>query len=170
MTAPTTASMDTIDVEARVTKAMDGLLRDDSYLLEHDANERSITHRLAVHLAIEFPGWHVDCEYNRDGHEPKRLALPKRTDVASDDEHATTVFPDIVVHHRGTRANLVVIEAKKSTNVDDGAWDQRKLAAFTKQLGYRTTVFIKLVTGSSDVAAELAFASGRTVRRFRPSM
>jgi hypothetical protein len=44
----------------------------------------------------------VDPEYNRDGHEVKR-------------SDGVIVVPDVIVHHRGTSDNLLVIEVKKST-------------------------------------------------------
>ena len=42
-----------------ICAALYALLEDDSYLLEKDVNERSISHRLACHLQREFPTWHV---------------------------------------------------------------------------------------------------------------
>lgn len=158
--------MEQADLDQRLIRAVESLLRGDGYLLEHDANERSITHRLAMHLVPEFDGWNVDCEYNRDGHEPKRLNLPRRHAVADDDEHATTVFPDIIVHRRGTQQNLLVIEAKKSTNPDDGAFDRRKLRAFADpaQLGYQFAVFVLLYSGTNDISATLEFPNGRKIR------
>lgn len=36
----------------------------DRDLLVMDVNERSISHKLAEHLAREFDEWDVDCEYN----------------------------------------------------------------------------------------------------------
>ena len=56
------------DVKRRVIAAICALYRHDRELLDVDANERSITHKLAEHLQREFPEWHVDCEYNRVGH------------------------------------------------------------------------------------------------------
>ena len=56
------------DVKKRVIAAICALYRHDRELLAVDANERSITHKLAEHLQREFPEWHVDCEYNRVGH------------------------------------------------------------------------------------------------------
>ena len=53
------------DVKRRVIAAICALYRHDRELLDVDANERSITHKLAEHLQRKFPGWHVDCEYNR---------------------------------------------------------------------------------------------------------
>lgn len=46
-----------------------------------------------MHLADEFPDWDVDCEYNRNGHEPKTLNLAVGQ-ARTDDEDGRTVFPD----------------------------------------------------------------------------
>ena len=56
-----------------VSHALSELLFIDHDLLGIDANERSITFRFAMYLQQCFPGWTVDCEYNRDSIEPKRL-------------------------------------------------------------------------------------------------
>lgn len=137
-------------IEQRVVHAADCVLEHDSYLLACDANERSITHKFAEHLQREFTEWNVDCEYNRDHHDPKRLALPSRSDINSDDLHAKTVFPDIIIHRRGTDKNLVVIEVKKSTNPESDEWDMKKLSAFREQLGYRVALFFRFRTASMD--------------------
>ena len=62
--------MEISEAELRVVRAVERLLREESDLLVRDLNERTITHRLAVQLGQEFKGWHVDCEYNRDGYDP----------------------------------------------------------------------------------------------------
>jgi len=155
--------MDSEEAERRVTLAVERLVATDGYLFERDLNERTITHRLAVHLEPGFPGWHVDCEFNRDGHDPKRLNLPPRNDIGSDDVHARTVFPDVIIHRRGTDDNLVVIEAKKTTNHEDRTWDDRKLAAFQEELGYPVVVFLLLHTATQRAGATLEFRSGRKV-------
>ena len=43
-----------------VCSALERLIAKDSYLLLVDANERSLTHQLAVHLAKAFPDYDVD--------------------------------------------------------------------------------------------------------------
>jgi hypothetical protein len=48
-------------------------LRRDRALLIYDVNERSVTHRLAGYVQTQFRGWDVDCEYNRNYDDPKRL-------------------------------------------------------------------------------------------------
>ena len=130
----TTPSRD--DVRQRLDAAVARLIEIDVYLLQADVNERSITHRLAMYLQEEFPEWHVDCEYNRDGHELKQLAL--------DDADPSWVYPDIIVHVRGSADNLLVIEAKKTNSSVRVDRDRQKLDAFQTQLGYQYTALLTL--------------------------
>ena len=110
------------DLEEKIIRAADGLLKHDAYLLAHDVNERSITHQLAIHVKQQFPEWDVDCEYNRNHDNVKRLDLPPRNNIRAGDLNATTVFPDVIVHRRGSDDNLVVIEVKKSSNPEGPGW------------------------------------------------
>jgi hypothetical protein len=119
----------------RLFEAYEALLKHDQVLLVLDANERSITHKLAEHLQAKFLDWNVDCEYNRDGALPKRLVGTKET-TSTDDTDGRTVFPDVIVHHRGTSDNLLVIEAKKSSTVGVGD-DVKKLQAYKAEHGYQ---------------------------------
>lgn len=116
------------DVKKRVIAAICALYRHDRELLDIDANERSITHKLAEHLQREFPCWHVDCEYNRRGLDSKRLNT--NWQCRPDDTEAERVFPDIIVHRRGTHENLIVIEVKKAGGQEE-THDITKLKAFT---------------------------------------
>src|SRR5437879_441983 len=86
-------------VAERVRDAIEMLLERDHDLLANDVNERTIAHRLAIYLEPFLNAPHVDCEYNRDGHKPKKLNLTP-AGVETDDTDATTVFPDIIVHRR----------------------------------------------------------------------
>jgi hypothetical protein len=73
-------------------EALRELLERDTNLFAIDVNERTLAHRLAVYLERRLPDLHVDCEYNRHGHDPKRLHLePEETSSA--DTEGTTVFP-----------------------------------------------------------------------------
>ena len=94
-------------------------------LLTHDANERSISHKLAEILqGLVGDHWHVDCEYNRDGHDPKRVQLPV-AGTQSDETESKTVYPDIIIHKRGTGNNFIVMEIKKSTNKESDDHDKK---------------------------------------------
>ncbi|MBV9958530.1 MAG: hypothetical protein JO360_08920 [Acidobacteria bacterium] len=142
--------------EAKVINALRTLLAEDSDLLEVDANERAITHRLGMYLQDNFRGWDVDCEYNRDGHKPKTLLLPdKRRSENWDDEEwkERSVYPDIIVHQRGTTENRLVIEVKKSSSKNQEAieFDELKVKAYITELGYRKALLLTIRT-NNDMA------------------
>lgn len=132
-------------IQARVGSAINKLLQRDVDLLRLDLNERAITHRLAIYLQDEFPGWDVDCEYNRNHDQVKQLRFPEG-ECRPDDTNARTVFPDVIVHKRNTDQNLLVIEVKKDSNTESEEYDLEKLRAFRSELGYGNAAFIKLRT------------------------
>lgn len=136
-------------VREAVSKALSDFWSIDYLLLKNDANERSITHKFAEHLKNYFPTWNVDCEYNRDGNNIKRLNLePLIKKVNSDDDKGETVYPDIIVHERGKENNLLVIEAKKDNNstVEAVKLDKFKLSKYKSDLGYKFALFITFNT------------------------
>ncbi len=135
-------------IEQALNEALGSLLEKDAFILKADVNERTISHRLAGYLEPYFLGWDVDCEYNRNHDDPKRLAIPRR-DISNDDIQARTVFPDVIVHKRGTDENLLVIEMKKTTSQELDKFDLRKLDAFKEQLGYKFAVFVKVRTDAT---------------------
>ena len=67
----------------KVVTALQEFYARETFLLEHDLGERALTHRLAVHLEKQFPGWDVDCDYDRLGE--RTLRLPHGTIVSTDD-------------------------------------------------------------------------------------
>jgi hypothetical protein len=135
------------NVEELLEQALKELFKHDEYLLRVDANERSITHKLAEYVQRFCPDWHVDCEYNRDAELPKRLLVSSLSPTKTDTD-AKTVFPDIVVHQRGTDTNLLVVEVKKSSNCEDGSFDKNKLRAFQeKPFCYKYAAFVHLLVG-----------------------
>jgi hypothetical protein len=105
----------------------------------------SKSHRLVNYLEPHFPGWNVDCEYNRNHDDKKQLDIHPRK-LQSDDTQATTVFPDIIIHRRGTEENLVVIEMMKTSSTEKDDYDLGKLNAFKNQLGYQYAIFLKFQT------------------------
>jgi len=143
--------MATVEVQRALIRALDQLLAVDLSLVVQDPSERSLTHRLAIHLQPYFPGWDVDCEYNRvDGGLPKRVVMGAPENTSTSSEDAVTVFPDIIVHHRGTRDNLLVIEAKKATSRSSRDFDLEKLDAYRQEptLEYTHAAFVILPAGS----------------------
>lgn len=133
-------------VKDGIVNAYKKLLENDIDLLKNDVNERSITHKMAEYLQQEFIGYHVDCEYNRDGHFTKKL---KVKNIKTDDIEAQTIYPDIIIHKRGNNDNnFVIIEAKKScVNEIKKNEDIQKLKEYKKQLNYEYAIFITFYTG-----------------------
>jgi hypothetical protein len=131
------------EILRRFDLAVAQFFRDDQYLLLHDVSERAITHKLGEYLQPLFARWNVDCEYNRNMHDPKRVHLPDPKDQEA--ERYVSIYPDIVVHERGSNArNILIVEAKKAR---DGRWDgeerdRTKLVAYARELGYTVGVFI----------------------------
>jgi hypothetical protein len=141
-------------VKRKVRAAIDRLVKNDPHLLKIDVNERSITHRLAVHLKNAFKGWDVDCEYNRNRYDTKKLIVGDHVHIPvesnqTDDEYGRTVYPDIIVHHRGTDQNLLVVEVKKTTSRVPNNFDLYKLGQYKHQLGYSHALFLNFRTGDT---------------------
>lgn len=193
----------------RIKIGLQLLLTKDSYLLANNLNERSITHKLGEHYQYLFPAWNVDCEYNRNlGDEKKVLIDPKlllsqmantlegnfyrdnsnqsflgeevfsRQEIMNLEKQLRkpefglnedleiisfifkltngksiekTIYPDIIVHKRGTSNNYIVIEAKKTSNKNREArlFDIVKLLTLvkSKDFNYKQGVFIDLPVG-----------------------
>lgn len=130
----------------RLLISIDLFYAQDKYLLDAAASERSISHRLATHLTNTFPELDVDCEYNRDGFDVKKLALSEqKIEVSSENIEAVSVFPDIIVHRRGSHTeNVLVIEMKKWETRKNNDFDKQKLEAFKIDLHYQFAVFLAL--------------------------
>ena len=149
------------EVRIKIEAAIQKLIDHDRPLLEIDVNERTITHRLAIYIEELFPEWKVDCEYNRLFDQSKQIVVTKKIlsmegngTTSVTDEHAKTVYPDIIIHHRISTDNLVIIEVKKTTNRTPDNADIGKLQAYKEQIGYVYAVFLRLRTGVKDVGKE----------------
>ena len=105
------------------------VLTNDLSLLENNVNERTISNKLASYLQKEFPDWNVDSEYNRD-----RSRIKKRAD-------GSPFTPDIIVHKRGTKSNLIMVEVKKSNGRNNDEENRLKEATLEKY-NYKLGVFI----------------------------
>jgi hypothetical protein len=138
----------------KVVAALGEFYACEAHLLQHDLGERTLTHRLAVQLERQFPGWQVDCDYNRLGE--RTLRLPKGTIVSTDDELGKSIYPDIVVHRRAVPENLLAIEVRKATNHHPPDHDQHKLRALTDpHLWFAYRIGLYLVLGRKSAASDV---------------
>jgi hypothetical protein len=69
-------------------------------------------------------------------------------DVGWDDTEGRTVYPDIIVHSRGSDDNLLVLELKKEGL--STSFDEAKLRAYQSELGYRFAYLLVVRTGDVD--------------------
>jgi len=138
----------------KVVTALGEFYAREAYLFEKDLGERTLTHRLAVHIESQFPGWDVDCDYNRLGE--RTLRLPRGTIVSTDVHLGKSVYPDIVVHRRGIPNNLLAIEVRKAANHQPPEHDPHKLRALTDpHLWFAFWAGVYLVLGRKSVVSDV---------------
>jgi hypothetical protein len=154
------------DINHLVQQATTLVLQNDLWLLANDTSEQSISHKIAFYLQPLFNEYHVDCEYNGDvdkQNNKKSISILKtdlqqigllREKEATDLEKEFTeraVFPDIIIHHRGTNENnLCIVEVKKSTSNVHYDYDFLKLRCYTSSnydntLKYQLGIFIEAI-------------------------
>ncbi len=106
--------MERDELENLIETSLDEFFKNEQDLIDIDANERSISFKIASYIQKQVPSvWNVDCEYNRDGNDTKLLGI-QIEDTKTDDTKGRTVYPDIIIHKRRKKENLLIIEIKKS--------------------------------------------------------
>ena len=140
------------EIKEKVIIALQCFYANDAYLIDKNVHERALTFRLGMYLQILFSSWDVDCEYNKNYQTARNNKLlsarcdkePKFNCKDCGDHRKCTVFPDIIIHKRGTDQNLLVIEVKCNASVSQIAEDKKKLQAYLNDptLRYRHGLFI----------------------------
>jgi len=167
-----------IQIDTLVRQALESVLDKDIWLLTNDLSEQSISHRIAYYLEPLFNDFNVDCEYNGDidrQNNKKAIGVLKsdlmqfgllRDKEASDLEKEFTnraVFPDIIIHKRGTNEeNLCILEVKKSTSNVNYEYDFIKLRSYTSDrydnnLKYQLGIFIEVVIDKKKPSFKLKY-------------
>jgi hypothetical protein len=143
----------------KVVTALQEFYARETFLFEKDLGERTLTHRLAVHVERHFEGWEVDCDYNRLGE--RTLRLPHGSIVSTDDQLGKSIYPDIVVHQRDIPNNLLAIEVRKATNHQPPEHDQHKLRALTDpHLWFAYWIGVLFVLGKNGVTSSQVYVGG----------
>ena len=138
----------------KVVAALREFYAHETWLLENDLGERTLTHRLARDIEKQFPGWEVDCNYDRLGE--RTLRLPHGTIVSTDDHLGKSIYPDIVVHQREIPNNLLAVEVRKATNHQPPEHDHHKLHALTDpHLWFAYWIGVYLVLGKDSVVSDV---------------
>jgi len=113
-----------------VNKALDDLYNNDSYLIEKNVHERSLVFRFGLYFnknlekSQKFSKLDLDIEYNRD------LVSSTNKDPKRTKEHHNGICPDLILHTRGTRNNILVLEFKTHWS-DENSADLDKLKELT---------------------------------------
>ena len=160
--------------ETYFKQAVEELYKNDGYLFDpdHGLHEQTVSHRLAVYLERRFLknktfrtcNLSVDCEYNRNRDDCKKLYGPcmdcrescrikeLKTPFVydrrsySDARDFVRSYPegkpcrqDIIIHQRGENhpTNILIVEVKKNSNRENGhkIVDLIKLSAYTCRKG-----------------------------------
>lgn len=160
--------------ETYFKQAVEELYENDGYLFDpdHGLHEQTVSHRLAVYLERRFLknktfrtcNLSVDCEYNRNRDDCKKLYGPcmdcrescrikelktpfvydRRSysdarDFVRSYPEGKPCRPDIIIHQRGENhpTNILIVEVKKNSNRENGhkIVDLIKLSAFTCRKG-----------------------------------
>ena len=150
-----------------INKTIDKLFEVDSYLLKesYDINERTVSHRLALHLNEHFAetDYNVDIEYNRIREEygniedvgnlmSKKLHWENSEEASG--ENSRFVFPDIIVHKRDKHDNLIEIEIKMAWKNGKKQYDLDKINQYMVELKYQFGIYIELSENRKDCIVE----------------
>lgn len=164
----------------KVIESVNQFLERDVGLLDLEAHEQAISHRIAVYLEYYIDEFHVDCEYNKNMENPKKIvftefpsSLENNCCEGGDDksqcqllkeyfeshhdhtdeitEKIKKLRPDIIVHRRRSNdKNEIIIEIKKTKDCN---FDKEKLKLMTAQGGsykYKLGVFIRFEKGTEN--------------------
>ena len=113
----------------------------DIALLQSGIREEALAHRLAIIMEPHLDGWHVDAEYNKRHREGR----PEDKTYRDRRGKTRTAIPDIIVHHRQTGENLLVIELKRTANRQKRDDDYDKLRALKLDpYNYRHAAFLEI--------------------------
>jgi hypothetical protein len=131
----------------------------ETYILERDLGERTLTHRLAVLVEKHFAGWEVDCDYDRLGE--RTIRLPHGSVSSTDDHLGKSIYPDIVVHQRDIPNNLLAVEVRKASNHQPIEHDQHKLRALTDpHLWFAFSIGVFVTLAKKNVTFSEVYAGG----------
>ena len=113
----------------KVVTALEEFYARETFLLERDLGERTLTHRLAVYIEKQFrDGKSIAIT---TGSANGRCGCRRGSIVSTDDDIGKSVYPDIVVHQREIPNNLLAIEVRKAANHQPPEHDQHKLRGLT---------------------------------------
>ncbi len=129
-----------VELKKVVEETLDQFKQKEKYLLGKNLNERTISHKFAEYLQRRFAGWNVDVEYNKNKDDIKEIKYI---------DGIKRVFPDIIIHKRGSRNNLLIIEIKKNASENVKKKEIVRINKFKRQINYSHGLFVNFKTGKN---------------------
>ena len=111
-------------------KAKEKFLKEEKEIIEININERTLSARLMFHLQTlllseiyqeKYKNYFVDCEYNKSEENTKKIPKDYR-DLDKD----KSIYPDVILHQRKKKKNLIIIEMKKTESSDEDGKNENR--------------------------------------------
>ncbi len=131
--------MTTEEIKTKIEASLSKLYIKDKILIDNKTNERAICAHLLCYLKNEFLQWDVDTDYNREQGDVKRNI------------DRNIIVPDIIIHRRDSRENLVAIEAKGHWNDESRENDYVKLHGLLFKQKYKYAFMIEFEAQSWEI-------------------
>nr|WP_304170833.1 hypothetical protein [Methanobrevibacter smithii] len=132
------------EIKEIIKEVLNELYKKDKILIKNETHEITISHKIACYLTNKFENWDVDCEYNRDLENPKECSY--------NSNETKYIRPDIIIHQRNIKNNLLVIEIKKNAKYADKQQDIQKLKCMIEKYNYKYALFINIQTETQKIS------------------
>lgn len=128
-------------IKKNIEFIIDKFYKNDIELLEFEneydfISERCISFRLGIYFQEVFIEYNVDCEYNREMYDIKRM-------------NEKRIYPDIIVHKRKTLNNLIWVEVKKENSCKEKINEDREILKKVTCNKYKYGILI-IISSSKD--------------------
>lgn len=146
---------DLINVVSLLDKSISKLVKKDKHLIQTNAGELTINHRLAIYLENNLPSkyktFNVDCEYFRD------ITNANTTNINRKENNNKKPVPDIIIHKRGYNfpTNYIYLEAKREKSTKE---DISKIQSFIKdKYCYKFGVYIRYFENTDFILYDIYY-------------
>ena len=113
--------MTTAEYKRIIIRTLEKFLKEDSYLSDVDANERSQTHKIAEYLQQILPEYNVDCEYNRNLRQEKTLNFSEIVYKIKDFLAKTSNSDELRKHKRTRMSKLLGMITPENIIADESS-------------------------------------------------
>ena len=113
--------MTTAEYKRIIRRTLEKFLKEDSYLSDVNANERSQTHKIAEYLQQILPEYNVDCEYNKNLRQEKTLNFSEIVYKIKDFLAKTSNSDELRKHKRTRMSKLLGMITPENIIADESS-------------------------------------------------